>query len=145
MACQFDRSFGCSDQVFLFQIQSAFCFKQSQTSTLKLLFMLKSHGVVVRDNSKLCFYHYLQYRHLIPAPVNRTSASAWLHKHPWITCQKIKPSTSLTVVACATKLRSVVRSSMHPCPGNWVAIGRAVVYYAQAAHAFSAGIKCWHI
>ena len=31
----------------------------------------------------------LQYRHLIPAPVDRTSASAWLYKTPWITCQKI--------------------------------------------------------
>ena len=33
---------------------------------------------------------------------------------------------------------------MHPCPGNWVAIGRAVVYSARAAHAFSAGTKCQH-
>ena len=31
---------------------------------------------------------------------------------------------------------------MHPCPGNWVEIGRAVVYYAWAAHAFSARNKC---
>ena len=31
---------------------------------------------------------------------------------------------------------------MHPCPGNWVAIRRAFLYYARAAHAFSAGIKC---
>ena len=47
-------------------------------------------------------------------------------------------------VACEPKLRLVVRSSMNPCPGNWVAIGRVVVYYAQAAHTFSAGIKCRH-
>ena len=33
---------------------------------------------------------------------------------------------------------------MHPCPGNWQAIGHAVVYFGQAAYAFSAGIKCWH-
>ena len=33
---------------------------------------------------------------------------------------------------------------MQPCPGNCVAIWRAVVNYAQAAHACSAGIKCWH-
>ena len=33
---------------------------------------------------------------------------------------------------------------MHPCQGNWVAIGRTVVYYARAAHAFSAGIKYRH-
>ena len=33
---------------------------------------------------------------------------------------------------------------MHACPGNLVAIRHAVVYYARAVHAFSAGIKCWH-
>ena len=33
---------------------------------------------------------------------------------------------------------------MHLCPENWKAIGRAVVYYAWAAHAFSTGIKCRH-
>ena len=31
---------------------------------------------------------------------------------------------------------------MHP--GNWVAIKHAVVYYAQAAQAFNAGIKSRH-
>ena len=50
----------------------------------------------------------------------------------------------MTHEACESKLRSVVRSSMHLCPGNWVAILRAVVYYAWAAHAFSAGIKYRH-
>ena len=58
--------------------------------------------------------YIVQYRHLIPAPVNQTSASAWWCKHPWITCQKNKPSTSMTHVACKSKLRSVVRSG-HPC------------------------------
>ena len=43
-------------------------------------------------------------------------------------------------VACESKLRSVVMSSMHPCPGDRLAIGRAVVYYARDAHAFSAWI-----
>ena len=33
---------------------------------------------------------------------------------------------------------------MHPCQGNLVAIGRAVVHYAWVARAFSAGIKCRH-
>ena len=33
---------------------------------------------------------------------------------------------------------------MHPCPGNCVAIGYAVVYYDQAARAFTAGIICRH-
>ena len=45
-------------------------------------------------------------------------------------------------LACESKLPSVVRSSMHPCPGNWLAHGHAVVYYARVAHACSAGIKC---
>ena len=33
---------------------------------------------------------------------------------------------------------------MHPCPGDSMAITRTVVYFACPAHAFSAGIKCWH-
>ena len=33
---------------------------------------------------------------------------------------------------------------MRPCPGNWSTIGQAVMFYARAAHACSAGIKCWH-
>ena len=33
---------------------------------------------------------------------------------------------------------------MHPYLENRMAIGRAVVYFAQAAHTFSAGIKCRH-
>ena len=32
----------------------------------------------------------LQYRHLIPAPVDRTSVIGWLYKHPLIICQKIR-------------------------------------------------------
>ena len=50
----------------------------------------------------------------------------------------------MTHVACESKLHSVVRSYMHPCPGNWVAIRRAVVFYAWAAHAFSVEIKWLH-
>ena len=33
---------------------------------------------------------------------------------------------------------------MHPYPGNWMAIERAVVCHAWATRAFSAGIKCRH-
>ena len=33
---------------------------------------------------------------------------------------------------------------MHPCPKEWVAFGRMVLEYAQAAHTFRAGFKCWH-
>ena len=50
----------------------------------------------------------------------------------------------MTPIACESKPRSVVRSVMHTYPGNWVAIGRADVYYAWAAHTLSAGIKCRH-
>ena len=45
---------------------------------------------------------------------------------------------SPTHVASESKLRSVVRSSMHLYRVNLVAIGRLVVY---CAHTFSAGIK----
>ena len=47
----------------------------------------------------------VQYRHSIPAPANRTFGSTWLYKN--------KPSASMTQVACESKLRSIVRSSMH--------------------------------
>ena len=50
-----------------------------------------------------------------------------------------KLSTVMPHVACESKLRTVVRSSVHPCPGDLVATGRAVVYDAPVAQAFSAG------
>ena len=59
-------------------------------------------------------------------------------------CQENNPDTSMTHVACESKLRLVIRSSIHPCQGNCVAFGRTVVYYAGDAHAFSSGIKCRH-
>ena len=86
----------------------------------------------------------VQYRHLIPTPVDQASASAWLYKHTWILCQQNKTSTPMNYVACESKLLSFVRSSMHPCQENVVATGRAVVCYARAVQAFSAGIKWWH-
>ena len=54
-----------------------------------------------------------------------------------------KASSLLLHVAYGSKLRSVVRSSMHPCQENWVAIGLTDMYNALAAHAFSARNKCW--
>ena len=33
---------------------------------------------------------------------------------------------------------------MHPYRVNLVPIGRAVMYYARLAHAFSTGLKCRH-
>ena len=61
---------------------------------------------------------------------------------PMDNMSKNMPSSFMSHVACEYKLWSVVRSSMHQ--GNWVTIKHAVVYYAQAAHAFSAGIKSRH-
>ena len=48
----------------------------------------------------------------------------------------------MTHVACRMKATFSCESSMHQCTENRVAIGRAVVLYAQAAHADSAGIEC---
>ena len=76
----------------------------------------------------------LQYRHLNTAPVDQTSASAWLYKHTWIKCQRNKPNTSMTHVACDSKCE-VMRSSMHPF---LVSMGCAVVYNDWAAHTISA-------
>ena len=50
----------------------------------------------------------------------------------------------MTHVACESKLRSDVRSSIPQCPGNLVATGCALLYNARTAHAFSAGTKCQH-
>ena len=77
----------------------------------------------------------LQCRHSIPAP---DFLQYQVVQNPMDSMSK---STSMTNVACESKLRSVVRSSVHPCPGKWVAIRREVVYYVNA---FSAGIKCRH-
>lgn len=54
------------------------------------------------------------------------------------------PITSMTDVDCTSKLRSVVRSCMHPYQGNWVAIGCPGVYYNQAARTIRTGIEFRH-
>ena len=56
---------------------------------------------------------------------------------------KSKPRTSLTNVACDSKLLSVVRSSMPRIVGGNQGYS-CVLCCAQAAHALNAGIKCWH-
>ena len=48
-------------------------------------------------------YDTLQYRHFIPASVDRTSASAWLNKHQCIHLEN-KSSTSMTHAASESKL-----------------------------------------
>ena len=53
----------------------------------------------------------------------------------WQTSSRLVQELDVCTVPFESKLRSFVRSSMHPCPGNSVAIGQAVVYYDQAARA----------
>ena len=81
-------------------------------------------------DSTVCTYvfMYVQYRYLIAAPVDRTSPSAWLYKHPWITSQQNKPSTPMTHAACESLLRSVVRSGT--C-GKILKIHRHLVGYPR--------------
>ena len=55
-----------------------------------LLRSIKSTSIFIfsKGSRDLLCNHELQYRRLIPASVDRTSASAYLYKHSWITCQK---------------------------------------------------------
>ena len=104
------------------------------------------HGNIITCSKIGWTYVKIQYRHLIPTSVDLTSASAWLYKHHGITCQNIcQAHQCVTHVACKLiHLCSVVRSSMHSSPRNWMAIRRAVVKSCRATYTFSAGIKCWH-
>ena len=49
---------------------------------------LKDHKSAMEGSHAPPWQSGLHYRHSILAPVDRTSASAWLHKHPWITCKQ---------------------------------------------------------
>ena len=75
---------------------------------------------------------------------SRPDSCQCMYKHPCITCWQNTSNTFMDHQACELKSRSVVRSSIYPCPGNWVAIKHADVYYARAAHTSSEGIKCQH-
>ena len=86
----------------------------------------------------------IQLRHSNPAPVDRMSASAWLHKHPWMTCWKNRPSTSMTHITCESKLCSVMMSSMHPYSGKLCGDRACSNILRLDCPAFSAGIKCLH-
>ena len=65
------------------------------------------------------------------------SVIAWLYNN----MSKNKPNALMTHEACESKLRLVVRSSMHPYPGKWVAIGHVVVYHAWAARELMHGLN----
>ena len=81
----------------------------------------------IKKNHSIPILYKLQYRHLVPAPVNRTSASAWLHRKQWIICAIHKRSTSMIHVACKSNVQSVV--TPRKLGGN---------------RAFSARINCQH-
>ena len=59
--------------------------------------------------------------------------SGYLHYLHWLTSHELATLWH----KCDEKRNSkfqihvVIRSSMHPCPGNFVAIGHAVVFYAR--------------
>ena len=82
-----------------------------------------------------CYCRLLEYRHLIPAPVDRTSGSDWLYKQPWLTCQENKPSTSMAHIACTSKLRSakVIHASM-PRKNWWKSDVRSCILPGLPTH-----------
>ena len=106
--------------------------------------------IIARSEKRNCIHITKQdpllYRHLISAPVDWTSTSDRLYKHPWLISQKNKPKRINNTRTCSLqiKLRSVVSPSMYPCPVNDVVIGRAVVYYVRPVHAFSTILICRH-
>ena len=82
----------------------------------------------------------IQCRHLVPAPVKQTSAIAWLYNHPWITCFKNKPSTSVAHdVDCKSKQRSVVRSGVQLCIMPWLP-----THLVQELNASTVAIEMMH-
>ena len=109
--------------------------------------VLWTEGALALEGLKMNLHYtvilIMRYSKLLPAPVDRTCSSAWLYKTPWIKCQTMQ-STPMSHEACQLKLLSVVSLSMHLCQLNYVEIGFVVVYCARTAHAYSAGIKCWH-
>ena len=72
---------------------------------LMLSSMVKIDHSQVRKIFYSCTEKRLQYRHLIPAQLDRTSVSAWLYHHPWIPCQKMtRKMTSQLNVGSIRKL-----------------------------------------
>ena len=130
---------------FVYKIKNTSCFLHID---LLPLFTISIHwGTLLQSLSRSNISSYIQYTHLIPAPDDWRSASAWLYKHPRITCQKNKPSTSMPPSSLQIKAMFSCKVKvlwLHSCPGNWVAIEGVVMYYAQTAPVFSAGITCWH-
>ena len=88
-------------------------------------------NVALLRRSLMCLANFLTcypWVHGYQAPANKTSVTAWLYKHPWVTCQKIKPNISMTRRwrIKATFSVEVIRASMtRKGGGNW-ACGRVL-------------------
>ena len=75
------------------------------------------------------------------------SASVWLYKHPWITCQKLrnqKISQHINGPRCLRIKDEISCEVIHAFMHRKLGSNRACVYCARAAHAFSAAIQCRH-
>ena len=82
---------------------------------------------------------YIQFSH---QSTGRLRVPGCTHGHQG-NMSKNKPNILIFHVVCKSKLRSVVRSSMHPWSANMVTI-EMVMHYARTVHALTAGIKCRH-
>ena len=126
-----------------FKVQSVHVRKLQVTWGLAVVFAgssgLLHHWQMASDDLDAIWQ--IQYKHSMSAPIDQTSACAWLYKHSWLTCQWNKPSTSMSRVACKSMLRSVVRSSMAR-KLVWQSGVRSYIMSGLATVLFSVGIKC---
>ena len=104
---------------------------------------------LIKSIIRLC----CQYRQLIPAPINRRSACAWLYRHPWIICQKDKPNASITHIPCETKLCSVIRletcGRIHALETGWQSGVRSCIIPGLPTHLVqelnASTVHCWEL
>ena len=62
----------------------------------------------------------IQYRHLIPAPVDRTSANAWLYKKPLDKMSKNNPSTRRLRIKATFSYGAIIAPMSRKMDGNRV-------------------------
>ena len=68
--------------------------------------------------------------------------SVWMYNHP---CKTFKTICQAHQWPRNLRIRATFNwSFIHPFPGNWVAIGRVVMYFGPVANSFRAGIECGH-
>ena len=96
--------------------------------------MAMSSMYPIGEENTTIIMRILQYRHLFPAPVDRTSASA------------------SSLLMCIKAMFSCKMSDLgsHPCPGNWVTVGRRLcimpgphTHLVQELNAHT--VPCWRI